>query len=150
PDNLQNVLGGNPFDNSGAFSRIPVPGEDGKPAGFFIIIAPPCDIEENNTALYRNGVMDETGKINPNAAMRKDPSGQTLFQMLQKLPNMTDDIAAAMVDWIDNDKEPFGNGLGAEDDYYGGLNPPYRAKNAAIDSIEEFLLVKGVTEQLLF
>ncbi|MFO0967073.1 MAG: type II secretion system protein GspK [Gemmataceae bacterium] len=150
PDNLQNVLGGNPFDNQGAFSHIPVPGDDGKPMGFFTLVAPANDIDENNSAAYRNGVMDETAKINPNAIMRKDPTGQTLFQMLQKLPNMTDDVAAAIVDWIDNDKEPFNNGLGAEDDYYGGLNPPYRAKNAALDSIEEMLLIKGVTEQLLF
>jgi len=31
------------------------------------------------------------------------------------------------------------------DDYYETLNPPYKAKNAAIDTIEELLLVRGVT-----
>src|SRR5262249_57796060 len=53
-----------------------------------------------------------------------------------------------ILDWIDADSTP--RSTGAEDDYYMGLNPPYHCKNGPLDSLEELLLVKGVTPQLLF
>ena len=34
---------------------------------------------------------------------------------------------------------------GAEDDYYQTLNPPYKSKNGRFDTVEELLLVKGIT-----
>ena len=39
---------------------------------------------------------------------------------------------------------------GAEDDYYMSLPEPYHCKNAHFDSVDELLLVKGVTPQLLY
>jgi DNA uptake protein ComE-like DNA-binding protein len=68
--------------------------------------------------------------------------------VLMKLPNMTDDIAWSIVDWLDPDEEP--NPGGAESEYYLTRQPPYQCKNAPLDSIEELLLVKGVTPTLLF
>ena len=68
--------------------------------------------------------------------------------MLLQLPNMTDDIANSIIDWVDPDNDAAPGG--AESDYYNGLTPPYNAKNGPLDSLEELLLVKGVTPQLLF
>src|SRR5207247_1078297 len=70
------------------------------------------------------------------------------YNMLMTLPNMQDDIANSILDWMDPDDEPRSNG--AENDYYQTLPNPYRAKNGPLDTIEELLLVKGVTPQLLF
>ncbi|HEX8949124.1 MAG TPA: helix-hairpin-helix domain-containing protein, partial [Dissulfurispiraceae bacterium] len=39
---------------------------------------------------------------------------------------------------------------GAESDYYMSLPNPYKAKNADFDTLEELLLVKGVTPELLY
>ena len=39
---------------------------------------------------------------------------------------------------------------GAESDYYGSLSPPYAPRNGPPVTIEELLLVRGVTPQLLF
>ena len=39
---------------------------------------------------------------------------------------------------------------GAKESYYSGLTPPYHCKNGPLDSLEEMLLIKGVTPQLLF
>src|SRR5262249_39215025 len=94
------------------------------------------------------GVIDEGGKINLNALMQLDSSGTIAHNMLLNLPNMTEDIANSILDWIDADSEP--RTSGAENDYYSGLNPPYRAKNAPLDSLDELLLVKGVTPRLLY
>jgi DNA uptake protein ComE-like DNA-binding protein len=97
---------------------------------------------------YRLGVMDECGRINLNALMQLDSSGKVAHDMLMTLPNMTEDIANSILDWIDPDDDPRPNG--AENDYYESLTPPYRCKNGPLDTLEELLLVKGVTPQLLF
>lgn len=69
--------------------------------------------------------------------------------MLMALPGMTEDVADAILDWLDADEEP--RPLGAEfDDYYLHLPNPYKPANGPIESIEQLLLVRGVTPQLLF
>ena len=92
--------------------------------------------------------MDESGKINLNALMKLDPTGQVAFDVLMKLPNMTEGIAGAIVDWMDPDSDVRTDS--AENDYYMGLSPAYRCKNGPIDSIDELLLVKGITADLLY
>jgi general secretion pathway protein K len=57
-------------------------------------------------------------------------------------------IADSIIDWQDKDSEHRVNG--AEDDYYSGLPNPYDAKDARLDSIEELLLIKGVTPELYY
>jgi general secretion pathway protein K len=54
----------------------------------------------------------------------------------------------SILDWKDVDT---GHRLnGAEDDYYQTLNPPYKAKNNRFDSVEELLLVRGVTPDYFY
>ena len=64
------------------------------------------------------------------------------------LPNMTDDVANSILDWLDPDDTPRSDG--AEDDYYSSLPNPYHCKNGPLDSLEELLLVKGVTPHMLY
>ena len=52
-------------------------------------------------------------------------------------------VSDSIQDWIDTDDAT--KPAGAESDYYQGLTPPYYAKNAPMDDIEELQLVKGVT-----
>ena len=61
---------------------------------------------------------------------------------------MTDQIAYSIIDWIDSDSNTSPDG--AEDDYYMSLPNPYHCKNSYLDSIEELLLVQGMTPYLLF
>ena len=74
-----------------------------------------------------------------------DTSGRA---MLLKLPGMTIDVADAILDWIDEDDEP--REYGAEIDYYSSLALPYTPQNGALKSIEELLMIRGVTPDLLF
>ncbi len=69
-------------------------------------------------------------------------------QMLLALPGMTEDVADAVLDFIDEDDEP--RPYGAEYDFYQQLVPPYRPINGPLVSIEQLLLVRGITPQLLF
>lgn len=146
-DNFTGTLNSNPFDNEESFKDVSVGADDAGPRGFFTLIAPTDPNSPDSSTNVRYGVIDETGKININAMMKLDPSGQQLFNMLMKLPNMTDDIANSIVYWADPTKK---QRSGAADDYYSGLDPSYRARGGPLDSIDELLLVRGVTPQLLY
>lgn len=54
------------------------------------------------------------------------------------------EITDAVVDWLDADSEPTGNG-GAEQNYYDSLEEPYPIGNRPMISVSELALVKGVT-----
>ena len=82
--------------------------------------------------------MDEASKLNLNTATQ---------EMLELLPRMTPQLAAAIIDWRDENDEPSPDG--AEEETYQRLTPPYRCKNAPFESIEELRLVYGMTLDLL-
>jgi type II secretory pathway component PulK len=147
-DSYASILNGRPFDHAEVFADVTVPGNDPATSGRFSLIAPGLPGESSEGSSFVHGVQDEAGKINLNAFMKLDKKGKLLYDALMKLPNMTDEVANSIVDWLDADSEPR-NG-GAENEYYGALQPSYRAKNGPLDSLEELLLVKGVTPELLF
>lgn len=99
-------------------------------------------------------VVDEGSKLNINALIQLDPSGETLAAALAKLaevtgnPLLTPDVIDAIVDWVDPDEDPRTNG--AEATYYLTTPGQYRAKNGPLNSLDELLLVRGVTPQLLY
>ena len=85
------------------------------------------------------GLDDETSKINVNVAPK---------EVLTRLPRVTEEIADSIIDWRDADANP--GAAGAEDSYYLALDPPYRCKNQPFESVEELLLVRGVTPEILY
>ncbi len=151
PNTLSGTLGGNAYDNSSQFANVTLgSADDPRGGGRFSLIAVGDTWTGSGESRYqvRYGLIDESGKLNINALMALDPTGQVLHDALMKLPNMTEDIADAIVDWVDPDDTPRENG--AESSYYQGLNPPYSAKNGPLNSLDELLLVRGVTPQLLY
>lgn len=80
------------------------------------------------------GPADAHAKINVNRL--------TADQMLELEPMMTDDIADALMDWIDADDDT--NPMGAEIGYYQGSTYPYRPRNAPLRSLTELELVAGI------
>jgi type II secretion system (T2SS) protein K len=96
----------------------------------------------------RFGLVDQSSKLNVNALLQTDLDDDQLRDALLALPNMTIEIADAILDWIDDDDQP--RMYGAENEYYGTLTPPYETKNGPLESLDELLLVRGVTAQLLF
>lgn len=57
-------------------------------------------------------------------------------------------LVDALVDWLDADDEALDRG--AESSYYRSLDPPYVCKNGPVQSLEELLLVKGMTPEILY
>ncbi|MEN6331209.1 MAG: helix-hairpin-helix domain-containing protein [Smithella sp.] len=98
---------------------------------------------------YQFACMDETGKININ--MLSDATAAILNNLLINLgveESQADVIVDSILDWKDGDD--LHRLHGAEDDYYESLPQPYKAKNANFDTLEELLLVKGVTRDILY
>ena len=95
---------------------------------------------------YRVDLQDESGKLPVNSV-----SEEQLRNLVEvcgiKKPD-SDIITDSILDWRDADSAHRING--AENDYYQSLNPPYKAKNGRIDTIEELLLVRGVTPEYFY
>ena len=102
----------------------------------------------------RYGLTDESGKLNLNSlALWQQNSAlnindTTARNFLLNLPYMTNDLADAILDFIDPDDTA--RQYGVESDYYSTLSPPYRAANGPLQSLDDLLLVKGVTPALLY
>jgi type II secretory pathway component PulK len=137
------------FNNSSRFQAVAVVPEGVHGVGRVTIVASNLD-QNGNVAGIRFGLEDESARLNLNAVLAIDQKNQgkdIARQMLMALPNMTDEsIADAILDWMDLDDEP--REYGAEIDAYAGMG--YATKNGPLDTIEELLLVRGVTPQLLF
>ena len=95
---------------------------------------------------YRVEIQDESGKINLNFVTVEQLRG--LMTVLDILPPHSDVIADSIMDWKDVDRLYMLNG--AEDEYYQSLPQPYRAKNGPMDTVEELLLVRGVTRDVFY
>ncbi len=67
---------------------------------------------------------------------------------LLMIPGMDEELADAILDFLDDDESP--RTSGCESDYYKSLTPAYSAKNGALESLDELLLVRGVTALLLY
>lgn len=57
-------------------------------------------------------------------------------------------IVDSIMDWRDANDLHRPNG--AEDDYYQSLDPPYNCKDGDFDTVDELLLVRGVTPELFY
>ena len=91
-------------------------------------------------------VTDENARMNLNRLSR-----DVLDRLLQELDvekTERDVILDSIQDWRDPNEEHRLNG--AESEYYLGLTPPNRSKNADFDSVDELLQVRGVTRAILY
>ena len=98
---------------------------------------------------YTFDVVDESGKINLN--ILTDSSGIILNKLLINMGVSKEDadtIVDSILDWKDTDD--IHRLHGAESDYYMSLPNPYKSKNARLDAVEELLMVKGITPEILY
>ena len=102
--------------------------------GYFWILRPSLDDDQT----YEFGIGDEAARVSLNAAPE---------DMLLELPGMTADLAAAILDWRDEDSDVSPNG--AEREYYLLLDEPYDCKNDRFETVDELLLLKGATVDIL-
>lgn len=98
-------------------------------------------------------VADEESKIPLNGGRFTPPQYEAMLRRLFSNSGVRDEkllstIVDSIQDWRDTDTLHRLNGV--EDDYYLSRPVPYRAKNGNFESIEELLLVKGMTSEILY
>lgn len=140
---------GGSYDNPMLFQAVNIiPDPDPLAAADFTVLSPAIN-SDGYTAGIRYGLENESARLNLNTLVMADSftenGGRTL---LMALPGMTEYEADAIMDWIDEDDDP--REYGAEYDYYQGLPSPYSPTNGPFNTVEELLLVRGVSPQLLF
>ncbi len=96
----------------------------------------PADAADGTSREF--GLVDEASKLNLNTAT---------IDMLRALPGMTEELAAAIIDWRDADDEVTENG--AESGTYLAMQPAYNCKNAPFESVEELAWAFGATRIVL-
>ncbi len=99
-------------------------------------------------------IIDESNKININDFLKQSTQDPTklksfLSEQIGLEGEELDIVADSLIDWRDKDSNVTGV-FGAEDGYYESLDPPYRSRNADIQTIEECLSVRGVTEEIFY
>lgn len=104
-------------------------------AGYFWVLR--SNLESDHE--FDFGLTDEAGKINLNSAS---------VEMLQKLPGMTAELAASIIDWRDSDSDVTTGG--AESESYLLQADGYQCKDAPLETVEEILLINGASEDLLY
>lgn len=106
-------------------------------SGYFWLLHPdPAD-----GSSYRFGIADESSRLNINYATE---------EMLLMLTGLTDELAAALVDWRDPNAEAPPTEGGAKSEYYLLLSPAYNCKSGPLETLEEILMVKGASPEILF
>ncbi len=106
-----------------------------------------------NEAAMQCTITDEFGKINLNALLSRNTAepNDALVEALRLLfeaRGATEDPVDAILDWVDPDDEDVG--VGAELGYYETLDVPYMTKNGPFGSVDELLLVRGISLDVFF
>jgi general secretion pathway protein K len=114
----------------------------------------PGFLSADDEGRFKVTIEDEAAKIPLNKLITGDKDKKVdlvvraqlerLFELLELDPELIDPI----VDWLDPDNNP--QLFGAEDAYYQSLTSPYPCKNGPLDALEELLLVKGMTKEILY
>ena len=111
------------------------------------MIAPNLDYGEYDGVRF--GLENESSRLNLNTLLALDQVSPTAArEQLMGLPAMTESIADAILDWIDEDDEP--REFGAELTHYAALDPGYEPQNGQLESLDQLLLVRDVTPELLY
>jgi general secretion pathway protein K len=119
-------------------------GQIDHPGEAWAMVLPPMPVENGELAGY---LEDMQGRFNINSLIRGGEADKLAVERFRRLLGHLEidpQLATAVVDWLDVDAQP-GYPLGAEDDWYLGQDPAYRAANSAMGEVSELLLVRGMS-----
>lgn len=101
---------------------------------------------ELETGSFTYTIADEEGKININTASQAQIRAILIESGVET--EEVDTITDSIMDWRDGNDLHMLNG--AEEDYYQSLDTPYSSKDGFFYVIEELLLVKGMSPEILY
>ncbi|MEO1997565.1 MAG: hypothetical protein ABGZ17_20080, partial [Planctomycetaceae bacterium] len=155
----QRVQAGGRADNPTLFQGVPLQPEprsasrmgskpvDTSAQWHVSVVSPPHESAADQP--LRFGLQNESARLHLATLLAWDREFPgSARQALTQLPNMTEALADAMLDWIDSDDIP--REFGAESDAYLANGGRYRPRQALPQTLDELLLVQGVTREFLF
>ncbi len=92
--------------------------------------------------------VDESSKLNLLSLSLKANQRKASRTRLMALPGMEESIAEAILDWMDADDTP--SSLGAESEWYASRKSRVLPAQRPLETLDELLLVRGVTPELLY
>jgi hypothetical protein len=93
-------------------------------------------------------VVDESSKLNLLSLSLKADQRRVSRTRLMALPGMDESIAEAILDWMDADDTP--SSRGAESAWYASQKDRVLPAQRPFETLDELLLVRGVTPELLY
>lgn len=97
----------------------------------------------------RFGLVDESAKININGLTERN---YNILKELLILNDVNEDeagiISASVIDWKDSNDVLFEEELGAEQEYYQLLGKSYDVKNSYFETLQELMMVRGVSPDI--
>ena len=139
------------FHNPGLFRGQVLSEVDNARGQCRFTILVPNELSSGEGSSVRFGLARETAKFNINRLTEfegDDDDTTTPYDAISFVPGMTEEIANAILDWIDSDEERRVGGAESAD--YQGLAIPYSARNAPMESVEELLQIQGITPALFY
>lgn len=122
------------------------------PGEMWEVGVPAYPVSDDATVTIR--IIDEDGRFNLNQivdAIGENPNPVPRDRLRRLLTNLgcddPDALVEALIDWIDRNDAI--SARGAENGWYQGLQPAMVAKNGPLDTIDELLLVKGFTPEVV-
>ena len=112
-------------------------------AGFWIVAE-----RESSDAIIRYGLQNESCKLNLNGLAFDTTNAEATRNRLLQLPQMTPQIADAILDWIDPDDSQ--RAAGAERSWYSSARAARFPAQRPLKELSELLFVRGITTELLF
>ena len=139
------------FHNPGLFRGQVLSEVDNARGQCRFTILVPNELSSDKGSSVRFGLARETAKFNINRLTEfegDDDDTTTPYDAISFVPGMTEEIANAILDWIDSDEERRVGGAESAD--YEGLAVPYSARNAPLESVDELLQIQGITPALFY
>jgi hypothetical protein len=106
--------------------------------GYFFLLQPAQENDQN----YVFGICDESSKLNINSANANE--------LLTLSSQITQDEADSIVAWRTSSTSTTIASDAMTEQYYDALLEPYDCKSAPFESVEELMLVEGITPTMMF
>ena len=138
---------GGVYDNRALFcNQTVLPVGDGGTGAAWTILSPRLETRRGGV---RYGLVNESTRLNLAALLEWDKETPgAAKETLMRLPGMTSVMADSLLDWIDLDEATRPDG--AEASYYAARRLTYSPRNAIPVSLDEILLVRGITRYQIY
>lgn len=81
--------------------------------------------------------------------LKEEEAWEPLLDFIGVPPDLWPELIESFLDWVDADDDARADGAETSD-YYETLDPPYRARNGDLDTVDELLLIKGFNRAILY